>query len=44
MTLGAGFASARSHSLEEELSLDPASDVENIAVGLATIVLLADAL
>lgn len=43
ITLGAGFESARHHSLEEELTLNRSSDIEHMAVGLTTILLLADA-
>lgn len=41
ITLGAGFAVSRTHSLEEELTLDRDRDIAGIAVGLATILLLA---
>jgi tripeptide aminopeptidase len=41
ITLGAGFAVSRMHSLDEEMTLDRNRDIDGIAVGLATILLLA---
>jgi len=41
VTLGCGFQSARAHSLEEQLTLDRPSDVKNMSLGLATVLLLA---
>lgn len=43
VTLGSGFATARAHSLDESLTMDRASDVPNMASGLATLLLLAEA-
>lgn len=43
ITLGSGFDTYRAHSLEEGMTLDRPTDVANMASGLATILLLADA-
>jgi acetylornithine deacetylase/succinyl-diaminopimelate desuccinylase-like protein len=43
ITLGSGFDAYRAHSLEEGMTLDRPTDVANMASGLATILLLADA-
>lgn len=43
LTLGSGFQSFRAHSLEEGIVLDRPVDVENMALGLAVVLLLADA-
>jgi len=43
ITLGSGFKTARAHSLDESLTMDRASDVPNMASGLATLLLLAGA-
>jgi acetylornithine deacetylase/succinyl-diaminopimelate desuccinylase-like protein len=41
VTLGSGFATQRSHSLEESLLLDKDETVKHMAIGLATVVALA---
>ncbi len=43
MTLGSGFETFRAHSLEEGMTLNKPMDVENMSVGLATVLLLAEA-
>jgi acetylornithine deacetylase/succinyl-diaminopimelate desuccinylase-like protein len=43
ITLGSGFDTYRAHSLEEGMTLDRPTDLANMASGLATILLLADA-
>lgn len=42
VTLGSGFSTERSHSLAESLLLDRPGTVKHMAIGLATIVALAD--
>ena len=43
MTLGSGFKTERPHALDEALTLDKPADVDNMALGLATVMLLAGA-
>ncbi|MEH3107846.1 MAG: M20/M25/M40 family metallo-hydrolase [Sphingomonas fennica] len=43
VTLGSGFQTMRAHSLEEAMVVDKAKDVDNIAVGLATLLMLSGA-
>lgn len=43
VTLGSGFETFRAHSLEEGLKLAPEHDLKNMAVGLATVLTLAQA-
>jgi acetylornithine deacetylase/succinyl-diaminopimelate desuccinylase-like protein len=43
ITLGSGFASTRSHSLDESVELDKPVDVEHLSLALASLLLLAGA-
>ena len=43
MTLGSGFSTENAHALDESLTLNKPADVDNMAVGLATVLLLAGA-
>jgi tripeptide aminopeptidase len=43
VTLGSGFETMRAHSLEEAMVIDKEKDVASMAVGLATVLMLADA-
>lgn len=43
VTLGSGFESQRAHSLEESMIVDKDKDVASMAVGLATVLMLAGA-
>ena len=43
VTLGSGFETMRAHSLEEAMVVDKEKDVASMAVGLATVLMLADA-
>ena len=43
ITLGSGFQSYGSHSLDEYIVLDRPKDIENMAIGLATVLLIAGA-
>lgn len=43
MTLGSGFETFRAHSLEEGMKMNPPEDLKNMAVGLATVLTLAEA-
>lgn len=43
LTLGSGFKTFRAHSLEEGLTMNPPEDLRNMAVGLATVLTLAEA-
>ncbi|MFD1951282.1 M20/M25/M40 family metallo-hydrolase [Sphingomonas arantia] len=43
LTLGSGFESFRSHSLDEGLTLDKPKNVDSMALGLATVLMLAGA-
>lgn len=43
VTLGSGFDTERAHSLEEALTMDKPKDVDSMAVGLATVLMLAGA-
>jgi len=42
VTLGSGFSASRSHSLEESLLLDRPGTVKHMAIGLATVIALAN--
>lgn len=42
VTLGSGFSTRRGHSLEESLLLDRAGTVKHMAIGLATVITLAN--
>lgn len=43
VTLGSGFETSRAHSLEEFMVVDKQKDVDSMAVGLATLLMLAGA-
>lgn len=43
VTLGSGFETFRAHSLEEGMKMNPPEDLKNMAVGLATVLTLAEA-
>jgi di/tripeptidase len=43
VTLGSGFETQRNHSLEELIIIDKDKDVASMAVGLAAVLMLADA-
>ncbi|KPH66262.1 M20/M25/M40 family metallo-hydrolase [Novosphingobium sp. ST904] len=43
VTLGSGFETFRAHSLEEGMKMNPPEDLKNMAVGLATVLALAEA-
>lgn len=43
ITLGSGFETHGAHSLDEDMVLDRPTDIENMAIGLATVLLIADA-
>jgi acetylornithine deacetylase/succinyl-diaminopimelate desuccinylase-like protein len=43
ITLGSGFETHGAHSLAEDMVLDKPTDIENMAIGLATVLLIADA-
>jgi di/tripeptidase len=43
ITLGSGFETHGAHSLDEDLIMDKPKDIENMAIGLATVLMIANA-